>query len=363
MSPSHLREVAKRLPNWRLLAPHLHITSEQADEIVDDYPSDLELQSLKCLQKWSCSHNKATYGTLIKGIHRIGNTDLIDWMCTLLSTHSSPPSQFNTIQHYAELLKLSYSRLQLPYIFESFTEDDNSGPPPSEKYINLVITTRERVQSEGVDEEHLLLALHGDTPGMADYMRKNDQKVAIDVTDIFSINNEKLKIILIEGAPGSGKTTLSRYIVQEWRADRLFKQFSLVLLIQLCDKEIQEAQGLADLLLFEFNLADRKVITAAIEEIDGEGILLLFDGWDELPKEKQRKSVFLDVIKHPGRHRLLKATVLITSQPIASTVIQEFATTRIEIIGFTPRQIKEYIRESLPEKIHMAKKLISSIQF
>ena len=284
-------------------------------------------------------------------------------MCTLLSTHSSPPSQFNTIQHYAELLKLSYSRLQLPYIFESFTEDDNSGPPPSEKYINLVITTRERVQSEGVDEEHLLLALHGDTPGMADYMRKNDQKVAIDVTDIFSINNEKLKIILIEGAPGSGKTTLSRYIVQEWRADRLFKQFSLVLLIQLCDKEIQEAQGLADLLLFEFNLADRKVITAAIEEIDGEGILLLFDGWDELPKEKQRKSVFLDVIKHPGRHRLLKATVLITSQPIASTVIQEFATTRIEIIGFTPRQIKEYIRESLPEKIHMAKKLISSIQF
>lgn len=362
MSPSHLREVAKRLPNWRLLAPHLHITQQQVEEIIDDYPSDIQVQGLKCLQKWNCCSDKATYGTLINAIHKMGNTDLIDCICTLLRTCSSPPSQFNTIQHYAELLKLSYSRLRLPYIFESFTEDDHSGPSPSNQYVNLVMTTRERVQTGRVDKDHLKLALHGDTHGMADYMRKNDQKVSIDVTDIFSINKGKFKIILIEGAPGSGKTTLSRYIVQEWAADdsEKFQQFTLVLVIQLRDKEIQEAQGLAGLLPFEFNLEERKAIIEDVRQRNGEGVLLLFDGWDELPEEKQRKSIFLDILKHPGMYHLTNAAVLITSRTTVSTTIQEFATTRIEILGFTPRHIKRYIRESLPE--NKAKNLISAIR-
>ena len=364
VSPSHLCEVAKRLgPNWQLLAPHLHITPEQVEEIIDDYPSDLQdqiqvqIQGLKCLQKWSRDQNsKATYRVLTNAICKIRSTDLIDCMHTLLGSNFSP-SYADSIQYYGDILRLSYLRLRPPFIFEG----DDSGPSPSEQYINLVMTTRERVQRGQVDEEHISqLALHGDTQGMADYMRKRGQKVPVDVKDIFTINNTQNKLILIEGAPGSGKTTLSRHIVKTWAMGELFQQFSLVLLIQLRDRVIPEAQGLADLLPFEFNLEERKAIIKDMKQRNGEGVLLLFDGWDELPEEK--KSIFLAILKHPGKYRLSKATVLITSRPIASTVIQDIHTTRIEILDFTPEQIDNYIRESLHKKEEEANKLISTIR-
>lgn len=161
VSQSDLCEVAKRLPHWRLLAPHLHITQEQEEGIVRAYPSQLELQNFKWLQKWSCNEGiKATYEALMEAVHKIGSTDLIDCICKLLSTQSSPPSHHSTFKTYAQLLRLSYSRLRPTYIFEG----DGSGPSPSKKYINLMMTTRENEQVGEVDEEHLLLAMHGDTP-------------------------------------------------------------------------------------------------------------------------------------------------------------------------------------------------------
>ena len=357
VSPSELREVAKRLPNWQLLVSQLHITKEE-EEIISNYPS--ELQSLKCLQKWSRKQGRmATYRTLVNAIQNMGSTDFYNCICKLLSVPSTPSPDHIQIQHYAEILRRSYLRLIPPNIFED--SNGKLGPSPSEKYINLVMTTRERVQRGGVDTEHLSLALHGNTQGMADYMRRKGQKVPVDVKDIFTINNAQNKLILIEGAPGSGKTTLSRHIVKTWAIGEQFQQFSLVLLIQLRDRVVQEAQGLADLLPFEYSLAERKAITEHIEQKDGEGILLLFDGWDELPEHKQRKSLFLDILNLPSKYHLLKSTVVITSRPIASTAIQNIGTcTRVETLGFTSEQIDRYIKESLPKE--EANKLISTIR-
>ena len=79
---------------------------------------------------------------------------------------------------------------------------------------------------------------------------------------------------------------------------------------------------------------------------------MLFDGWDELPMEKQKKSMFLEVLKCPEKYSLSKAAVLVSARPITSASIQQFATTRIEILGFTPEQIDRYIcnRESTKER-------------
>ena len=360
VSSSDLSEVAKRLSVWRLLAPHLHITQEQEEEIVGDYPSDLQLQSLKCLQKWSHDQDSgATYGALVTAIDKIENADLIDEICKLLSTQSSPsPPHDRTLHNYTDVLRLSYSRLRLPDIFG--TGDDEDVPSPSECYINLVMTSRERIQRGGVDKERMALAQQGNTSGMADHCAKEGQRVPIDVKDIFTIDNIDNKVILIEGAPGSGKTTLFQYITQKWAARELFQQFSLVLLVKLRDREVQEAQGLIDLLPFEYNSAKREAITKKVAQTNGKGILLLFDGWDELPNDKQKESMFLEVLKLPGKHYLSNAAVLVSARPVKSASIQKFATTRIEILGFTPKQIEMYVTESLPEK--EAGKLISSIR-
>ena len=352
VSSSDLTEIARKLSQWRLLAPHLQVTLEQEKEIVRDHPSNLQLQSLKCLQKWSHDQDsKATYGALITTLHRLENIDLIDEICTLLSTQAFPsPPPDRTLMDYASVLRDTYARMKLPGLFEALTGDDEDVPAPSERYINLVMTNRERIQRGGVDKEHMGLALQGNTSGMADYMSKKNLKVHIDVCDLFALDNKEYKVVLIEGAPGSGKTTLLRYITQKWGSGELFCQFSLVLLIQFRDIEVQKAKCLADLIPFVFNSTEKDAIAKKIAKKDGKGVLLLFDGWDELPTDMQSKSFLRDIIVVPHKHSLLKAAVVVSARPISSTSMQKHITTRIEILGFTPKQIEMYVKESLSEK-------------
>ena len=362
VSSSDLSKIASKLSKWRLLAPHLHITPEQEEEIVRVYPSDLQLQSLKCLQSWSNDNDsEATYGALVNAIYEIKNADLIDDICSFLSIQSCPSAPYDrTVHNYADVLRHSYSRLSLPNIFETLSGDKEETPPPAKCYINLVMTSREKIQRGRVDKELQALAQLGDTSGLIDYMSEQGQKVPINVQDIFGIDNAAYKVILVEGAPGSGKTTLIRYIMQQWAKGELFQCFSLVLLIQLRDKEVREAKELADLLPFVYTKTEKENITKKVMKTKGERVLILFDGWDELPIEKQEKSIFLEVIKCPEKYSLSKAAVLVSSRPITSASIQQFATTRIEILGFTPEQIDMYVTESLPKRD--AKKLITAIR-
>ncbi|MCG8624044.1 MAG: NACHT domain-containing protein, partial [Proteobacteria bacterium] len=73
-------------------------------------------------------------------------------------------------------------------------------------------------------------------------------KYPIQLEDIFKETKGRRKVILLEGAPGCGKSTLSVYICQHWEKGQLFNQFKLVILIRLRDPAIGKAKGLADLL-------------------------------------------------------------------------------------------------------------------
>ena len=86
------------------------------------------------------------------------------------------------------------------------------------------------------------MAREGNVSGMTEYMRKKNLKVPVELRDIFTLDKKRHKVILIEGAPGSGKSTLFWHICQKWSAGELFSQFQLVLLVKLRDCEIQKAE-------------------------------------------------------------------------------------------------------------------------
>lgn len=52
--------------------------------------------------------------------------------------------------------------------------------------------------------------------------------------------------MLIDGAPGVGKTTLSRNISQKWAKGEFLQEYWLVLLLHLRDRNIFRAQTIDD---------------------------------------------------------------------------------------------------------------------
>ena len=155
--------------------------------------------------------------------------------------------------------------------------------------------------------------------------------------------------MLIDGAPGVGKTTLCRKFCRDWGAGQILKQFSNVWLLNLREERIAKAKSLDDL----FQHYDEDLLREVVQHIKktgGEGNLLVSDGFDELSeKERTQHSLFLDIIR--GKV-LPKCSVIVSSRPYASQMLQQMKsiTHHVEIVGFTEEQIKKCIRQNITDK-------------
>ena len=159
------------------------------------------------------------------------------------------------------------------------------------------------------------------------------------------------KVIIVEGAPGVGKSTFAWEFCRRWERGEIAQQYDLVLLLRLRDDSISKAKCLKDLIYHP----SEKVCEAVVSELEsclGANVLLLLEGYDELPDEcRCRPSFFLELI---NGQVLPFATLLITSRPWATSDVMKNFSHRIhqhiEVLGFTKRQIKSYIHRSLPQK-------------
>ena len=202
----------------------------------------------------------------------------------------------------------------------------------------------------GSSDELIRHTLHG---------RINDilyTKKSIKLQDIFRLDSAERKVILVEGAPGSGKSTLAWHICTQWQTGHLFQDFHTVVFVQLRDPAIHSATSVEHILP-----ATKRIQTAAVVEalqaIGGRGMLWVLDGWDELPLCLRTNSIFYQLIRDPASLDLNYSTILITSRPVASGDLYRSITSRIEILGFTPTEVKEYFTEALKGDLESVDKL------
>ena len=121
--------------------------------------------------------------------------------------------------------------------------------------------------------------------------------------------------MLLQGGPGVGKSTLAWKLCREWESGELFQEYSLVVFVPLRRKVIREAKEIRE--LFSIGKSDSKTQESIYEELlknQGESVLLVLDGYDELPEDVQQDSMIAELVS--GEH-LPKAGVLITSRPSA----------------------------------------------
>ena len=166
-------------------------------------------------------------------------------------------------------------------------------------------------------------------------------------------------LILIEGAPGIGKSVLLKEISYRWAKKELLQKFELVLLIYLRDPSLQQVQSVDDLLQL-FYKGDKnatKVVSACSEYLSrngGENLVLLLDGYDEYPEHLQKGSLIADIIK---RQVLPLCGLVVSSRPHASEHLRKQATITVEILGFTETEREHYIKQALSDQPHKVEKL------
>ena len=337
----HLCEIAGSITNWRSIAPFLGISEVEEEEIQGTGVTST--QRLAMLRKWREKFGrKATYWRLASVFWRQERADLIGRICELLlddksSDEGNPTPEVEVeqgvLEQYADYLQSRYLAEIPPFVLQW-------PPPPTRKVFNLAMIHTKSIRRGPMDEELVRLTLRGN---IDDIMQ---DKTAVKLEKIFKLDKVPRKVILIEGAPGSGKSTLAWYACQKWSSHEMFQEFHIVVFVQLRDPAVQSATSIADLLPAASNHMRREVLSK-LESQYGKGLLFVLDGWDEYSKGLMTGDLLYKLICRPADIKMHRSKLFITSRPVASGKLQQYCSTRIEIVGFAPEQVKEYFTDAL----------------
>ena len=170
------------------------------------------------------------------------------------------------------------------------------------------------------------------------------------------------KCILLQGNPGSGKTTTLRKICHDFAKSRLPSEVRMVIRVVLGD--VEKGLELKDLLITCIDGTHQdlmKDIGSYAEEVNGEGVLFLLDGFDELARDLQKKSLVVNILNGKAYP---KSSCIITSRPSATAQLPLQAVQqmdRIEMQGFTKYKMKQFIEQWFQARPEIGKKLTEII--
>ena len=266
---------------------------------------------------------------------------------TRLRPHLQPsqlPSLSPQVNLYVDYVKTVYRNSEV----ETDTGTVKWPPTPSKVYINLVHIDRSKSKGKisEYDEVTKAMVQHGDVDVVhAKKWPIDFDKIAAGVPSIGPRH-----VVLVEGAPGVGKSTFAWEFCRRWERGEIAQQYQLVLLLRLRDGQMSQAKALGDLIYHPFEVVQQAVVTHLGHSL-GLNTLFVFEGFDELPDAcRKDDSLFLQLIQ--GKI-LPHATVMVTSRPWALQFLVWKYTDRIfqhiEILGFTTKQISEYVTSVLSE--------------
>ena len=282
------------------------------------------------------------YRYLITSLYEANRINFIDELERITTLQPIPPHEHDIASDKVQFYGIHLKKQYLEVLFTTQVSANNWLPSPTKKIFNLAIIKKEKIQRGAVDDDFVQMSIRGQVD---DILLK---KSPIELKELFMNVEGERKVILIDGAPGSGKSTLTVHICRQWGRGELFNEFIVVVLVQLRDPKVQSAQLIADLLPSK----DRAMAERAAQEIiaiEGSGVLWILDGWDELPPHLQKESIISALIR-PTLHQenpLSKTAVIVTSRPVSSGDLCPVVSSRIEVLGFTGEEQKLFFTECL----------------
>ena len=344
--------------HWRNIGSHLGLKDGLLDMIDHDHHHRAEDCCNAVWEQWLDMDTAASWGKVIEA------TELAISVRRLAKIDSSgdvfvPP----------EVAAETY-RLQKFYRNERYKTSDDDWPSYQPDHFTSLALIHHREKRVTVQEViSIANIMHKGVGSESQLPPTSLYKSTKNISDIFYQSNpnsenrtkDLTNFILIEGAPGIGKTIFSREISFQWANKKLLVEKLLLFLVLLRDPNLHQIKSLEQFVCYVIGAfkvnSTVKAIEQYLEETSGEHCAILLDGYDELPDEVRYNSY--SFISQLVYRKILKlCNLVITSRPTVSADLHGIADRRVEILGFTKEDRSAYIQQSLEgniediEKIH-----------
>ncbi len=223
--------------------------------------------------------------------------------------------------------------LLLKYACQREVPKDSWPPVITNTFTNLVLIKQTKMQSNKYS-----YTIRGNIDDIV------ESKEKIEYEKVFG-QYQSGSLVLVEGRPGSGKTTLVHKVVRDWAVkEGTLKGAKLVFLVPLRLLQVVGSDNsLSDLL--DFIYCDSEVSSRVATECKkrlGEGMCIVLDGLDEYRRRDATDSV---VYQLTHKNSLPEAMIIVASHPVASSRLKhsDVLIKHIEVIGFNHDQIFHFI--------------------
>lgn len=252
----------------------------------------------------------------------------IDWdgiNFTCIVDHATSTINIPITVHVSCPLDQFKGDLAAMYLAQPEVPEDTWPPISNQKYVNLALIKQQEVN---YGSKLARVTIRGDIDDVL------QEKQPYEYKD-FLKSLQSGKLLIIEGRPGSGKTTFVHKITQDW-ASYSEGAIRLLLLVSLRVFNTFLNPGLSELLKM---FKDLRVSEELILKRAGKGVCFVFDGFDEFSPPDGKNSIVYKII---NKTYLSQSTVIVASRPAAIAKLRQRAHRVIEVLGFLNNQIFEY---------------------
>ena len=148
------------------------------------------------------------------------------------------------------------------------------------------------------------------------------------------------KVVLLEGPPVSGKSTVSRQLSKDWAEGVLGTKFELVVLVPLRELRKKREIELEDLLRVAYENLPNGVVQH-IEAVGGKEMLFILDGYDKIKSHTKGAPAVVESLLEKSYFQ--QSSVIVTSRGIAAKSLYHCVHKRFVIQGLKQDAILVFV--------------------